>query len=225
MTELMVTVTSRDEATAAVAAGATIVDARAGGRLAALPRETVRAIAGVGGGRVVATAGPDASLNDLIDLADVGAGAVNVFVPSGEIGAALVTQVGRALARKTQLVAVLDAAAPDVDLVPIAAVAGFAGIQFDTGDDEDAGLLGVRKLPDIAHLVAAARRAKLSVGLGGGLRIVDIGTLLPLKPDWLRFRAAACEDETASRPLDPARVRALATALAVHDAHLRDATD
>ena len=71
MTELMVTVTSRDEATAAFAAGATIVDARAAGRLAALPRESVRAIAAVGG-RVVATAGPDASLNDLIDLAEIG---------------------------------------------------------------------------------------------------------------------------------------------------------
>ena len=69
---------------------------------------------------------------------------------------------------------------------------------------------------DSVIFVAAARRARLTVGLAGGLRVVDVGTLLPLRPDHLGFRAAVSEDEDPARPLDPARVRAVAAAFAIH---------
>ena len=113
-------------------------------------------------------------------------------------------------------------AGPDFDLLPVAAIAGFSGVWLTAPEASD-GLTKAIKLADIARFIAAARRSKLTVGLSGGLRVVDVGTLLPLRPDHLGFRAAVSEDEDPAKSLDPARIRAVAAAFAIHS--IRPAPD
>lgn len=222
MTALLVSVTSPAEAVVALEAGAAVIDAKdpAAGALGALPVDTVRAIVAAVAGRapVSAAIGDAPTLEAAEAYAATGVATVKTPVPAGDAGAALLASLGRALADRTQLVAVFAAdRAPNPDLVGVAAMAGFRGVMLDT-EAKSAGLLAVMEMPEIAHFVAAARRAKLMVGLAGSLKVVDVGTLLPLQPDLLGFRGGVCENEDRRRPLDPARVRAVATALAVHAA-------
>ncbi|WP_237154628.1 (5-formylfuran-3-yl)methyl phosphate synthase [Oryzibacter oryziterrae] len=220
MTRILVSVTNAAEAAAALSAGAQLIDAKdpAKGALGALPPTTVKAIVDAVGGKVEtsAAAGDHPSLNQLIDLASAGADYVKVAIPGGDEGAAMLSLIGRSLAGRTKLVALFAAdKEPALDLVPVAAMAGFSGVMLDTVD-KSAGLLSVMEMADIAHFVAAARRAKVMVGLAGSLKIVDVGTLLPLKPDLLGFRGGVCIDGDRSQALDPSKIRALMAAMAVH---------
>lgn len=223
MTRLLVSVTSAEEAIAALDAGAAFIDAKdpARGALGALPARTVASIVAAVGdrGTVTAALGDDVSLGDAKSIADAGPAYVKASVPAGAAGAELLTMLGRSLKRPgCGLVAVFAAdRGPDLTLVPAAAEAGFSGIMLDT-TEKSAGLLAALDLATIAHFVAAARRARLMVGLAGSLKVVDIGTLLPLKPDLVGFRGGVCEGEDRTKPLEPARVRAVAAALAVHGA-------
>ncbi len=88
---------------------------------------------------------------------------MKIPVGRGEEGAKRLIAFG-ALARSTKLVAVFAAdRQPDFDLVPVAATAGFSGVMLDTVD-KSGGLLDALDLADLAHFVAAARRARLMVG-------------------------------------------------------------
>lgn len=223
MTELLVSVTAPEEALLALDAGATVIDLKdpTAGALGALPVATVKAIVAAVGhrGTLTAAAGDAATVDDARALYEAGVVTVKVPVPAGDAGAQAIAAFGAALGGTARLVAVFAAdRAPDAGLVPVAAFAGFSGVMLDT-TDKGAGLLQAMELADIAHFVAAARRAKLMVGLAGSLKVVDVGTLLPFKPDVIGFRGGVCVDGIRTNPLDPARVRAVATALAVHGAH------
>ncbi len=221
MTALLVSVTSPEEALAALDAGAGVIDAKdpTRGALGALSADTVAAIVAAVAGRapISAAAGdaPDAAIVEA--LAAAGADTVKVPVGRGEEGAKRLVVFG-ALATKVKLVAVFAADRdPDLDLVPVAATAGFSGVMLDTVD-KGAGLLDALDLADMAHFVAAARRAKLTAGLAGSLKVVDVGALVPMQPDLLGFRGGVCVQGDRTKPLDPARIRAVAAALAVHAA-------
>lgn len=221
MTTLLVSVASPDEALVAVEAGAGIVDAKdpTRGALGALAPDIVLAILAAVAGRVPvsAAAGDAPDAEAAAALAAVGPDFVKIPVGRGEEGAKRIAAFG-ALARSTKLVAVFAAdRQPDFDLVPVAAMAGFSGVMLDTVD-KSGGLLDALDLADLAHFVAAARRARLMVGLAGSLKVVDVGALVPLQPDLLGFRGGVCLDGDRTKPLDPARVRAVAAALAVHQA-------
>ncbi|WP_181706948.1 (5-formylfuran-3-yl)methyl phosphate synthase [Chthonobacter rhizosphaerae] len=220
MTELLVSVTSPEEAIAALDAGATVIDLKdpAAGALGAVPVETARAIVAAVGhrGTLTAAAGDAATVEDARALYDAGVVTVKVPIPAGDAGAKALSVFGAALGGTARLVAVFAAdQEPDAGLVPVAAFSGFSGVMLDT-TAKTGGLLDVMELADIAQFVAAARRAKLMVGLAGSLKVVDVGTLLPLKPDVIGFRGGVCVNGIRTNPLDPARVRAAATALAVH---------
>ncbi|PKR88823.1 hypothetical protein CXZ10_11930 [Pleomorphomonas diazotrophica] len=219
MTALQVTVTTADEARAAVVSGVTTIFAagNAGGSPSPLPLSDVRAILAAAGEQteVVAAAG-DLSSDGLAELAATAVTALVLPVPGGDAGAALLSQVGRSLASTVRLIAAFPPeAGPDFELLPVAAIAGFSGVWLSAPETSD-GLTKAVKIADIARFIAAARRSKLSVALSGGLRVVDVGTLLPLRPDHLGFRAAVSEDEDPAKPLDPARIRAVAAAFAIH---------
>lgn len=223
MTGLLVSVASPEEARVALDNGATVIDGKdpLRGALAALPASVLKTIlTAVGDRATVTAAGGDApSLLDLEAIADSGVAYLKVPVPAGDTGAGLLSLVGRQLGARTKLVAVFAAdREPDLDLVPVAAMAGFSGVMLDTFG-KTAGLTAVMETADIARFVASARRSKLMVGLAGSLRVVDVGTLLPLQPDLLGFRGGVCEGEDRTKPLDPARIRAVAAAIKVHAAH------
>lgn len=216
MTALQVTVTTADEARAAVAAGVTMIYAAAE-TASAVSLSELQAILAAAGERaeVVAAAGGLAD-GDLTDFVATGVTALALPVPQGDAGAALLARVGRSLAGSVGLIAAFPPeAGPDFELLPVAAIAGFSGVWLSASETND-GLIKAIKLADIARFIASARRSKLTVGLSGGLRVVDVGTLLPLRPDHLGFRAAVSEDEDPAKPLDPARIRAVAAAFAIH---------
>ncbi|MBS1164180.1 MAG: hypothetical protein H6R00_205 [Proteobacteria bacterium] len=223
MTALQVTVANTDEAQAAIAAGVTAIFAagNAGGLPTSLSAAELRAILSVAGERVAVVAAADGLAADgLADLAATGVSALVLPVPEGDAGAAMLSRTGRSLATSVKLIAAFPPeAGPDFDLMPVAAIAGFSGVWLSAPETPD-GLTKAVKLADIARFIAAARRSKLTVGLSGGLRVVDVGTLLPLRPDHLGFRAAVSEDEDPAKPLDPARIRAVAAAFAIHAAHV-----
>jgi (5-formylfuran-3-yl)methyl phosphate synthase len=111
----------------------------------------------------------------------------------------------RDLAVRTDLVAVFFAdAAPDFDLLPEIAAAGFAGAMVDTADKSSGGLR--RHLGD-AELAAFVRRARalgLTTGLAGSLRLEDVGPLAALDPDYLGFRGALCAGARTGRVTEAA---------------------
>ena len=223
MTALQVTVTNTDEAQAAIAAGVTAMFAAGNAEGLPIPLSVadLQAILSVAGERaaVVAAAG-GLSADGLADLAATGVSALVLPVPEGDAGAAMLSRTGRSLATSVKLIAAFSPeAGPDFDLMPVAAIAGFSGVWLSAPETAD-GLTKAVKLADIARFIAAARRSKLTVGLSGGLRVVDVGTLLPLRPDHLGFRAAVSEDEVPAKPLDPARIRAVAAAFAIHAVHV-----
>ena len=223
MTRLLVSVTSAEEALAALGAGATYIDAKdpAQGALGALPAATTATIVEAVAGRAEVTAalGDTLSLPDARAIAATGVAYVKAAVPAGPDAADVIATVGRELADAgSRLIAVFPAG-PDLDLalVETAAAAGFAGVMLDT-TDKSVTLLTAMEMADIARFVAAARRSRLMVGLAGSLRVVDVGTLLPMQPDVIGFRGGVCEGRDRRNPVDPARVRAVATAITVHGA-------
>jgi len=217
MTIFQVTTATSEEAQAAVAAGVTLLFAAGRAEGTPLPIAELSAVVATADDRaeVVAAAG-DLASDDLANLAATDVAALVVAVPTGDAGAALLSRVGRSLATRVKLIAAFSPdAGPDFDLLPVAAIAGFSGVWL-SAPERTGALTEAVELADIARFVAAARRVRLTVGLSGGLRVVDVGTLLPLRPDYLSFRAAVSEDEDPARPLDPARIRAVAAAFAIH---------
>jgi len=221
MTIPQIAVATADEAKAAVAAGATMIFAagNAEGLPSPLPVAELRAIVAAAGERAeVAAAAGGLAPDGLADFAATGVAALALPVPNGDAGAALLARIGRSLAIRIKLIAAFPpAAGPDFDLLPVAAIAGFSGVWL-SAPETTGGLTEAVKLADIARFIAAARRGRLTVGLSGGLRVVDVGTLLPLRSDYLGFRLAVSENEDPARPLDPARIRAVAAAFAIHSA-------
>lgn len=216
MTTIEISVATADEALIAIAAGVTrlVATDAAKGLLAPLPVADVAAIVKVAKDKAeVSAAGAGLSIDDLAALVDAGAGTLIVPVPTGDAGATTISKSGRALASKVKLVAAFaPEAGPDFDLLPVAAMAGFSGVRLAAAG----ALTEAVKIADIARFIASARRAKVDVGLSGRLRVVDVGTLLPLRPDYLGFRAAVSEEEDPAKPLDPARIRAVTAAFAIH---------
>lgn len=223
MTALQVTVADKDEAQTAIAAGVTTLFAATSkdGLPAPLPSEELRSIVAIAGERAEVVAAADGTTPDgLANLAATGVSALVLLIPEGDAGAAMLSRIGRSMATSVRLIAAFPPeAGPDFDLMPVAAIAGFSGVWLSAQETAD-GLINAVKIGDIARFIAAARRSKLTVSLSGGLRVVDVGTLLPLRPDQLGFRAAVSEDEDASKALDPARIRAVAAAFAIHAAHV-----
>jgi uncharacterized protein (UPF0264 family) len=82
----------------------------------------------------------------------------------------------------------------------------------DTFDKSQGGLLDVWPLIELEQLVHAARDLGLMIVIGGSLTIETLPRVLPLAPDYIAVRGAAC---TGGRdgPIDPQRVRALLAAI------------
>jgi (5-formylfuran-3-yl)methyl phosphate synthase len=220
MTLLLASVRTPDEARRAIAGGADIVDLKepAQGALGRLPDATIAAIRHAVAGRrpTSATIGdqplaPVPVSAAVRAMAATGVDIVKLGMFDGD-AAATVAALGAVARDGIRLVAVLFAdRAPDLSLIARCAAADFYGIMLDTAD-KAAGPL-TRHLAEaiLAQFIAEARRHRLLAGLAGSLSAIDVPRLLPLRPDYLGFRAALT---TGGRdaPLDAgavARLRAL----------------
>jgi dihydroneopterin aldolase len=200
MTLMLASVAGPAEAAVALEGGADVIDLKDPARGAfgavapAVVRDTVALLRGRR--RVSAVAGevaftPDSLLPAVTALAETGVEWVKIGLTEGDVAATLAAL--RPPAARVKLVAVLFAdRAPDFDLLPALAAAGFAGAMLDTAGKNGGRLLAQCDLPRLARFAALCRDSGLFCGLAGGLEPPDIPRLLPLDPFLLGFRGALC---------------------------------
>ena len=101
------------------------------------------------------------------------------------------------LTQKAHLIAVLfaDRFNDSEGIISLLACAGFAGVMLDTADKTSGGVRSLWKDDKIAAFVAQAREHKLISGVAGSLGRDDIAPLCAIKPDYLGFRTALCENQ------------------------------
>lgn len=220
----LASVVSAAEATAALAAGAEIIDCKdpSAGALGALPHETVRSIVETVAGRVPvsATVGdlppdPHRLCAAAAGMAATGVDLVKVgFFAGGEPEAAIAA-LGRLDLGRVRLVGLLLADRdPDFGLVEAMGRARFAGVMLDTATKDGRALPDVMPRRDIGRFIASAQTTGLFVGLAGALRAEHIEMLGELMPDLMGFRGALCSGKLREGPLEEGAARAIATALA-----------
>jgi len=226
---LLVSVANREEAVAARAGGADIIDAKdpARGPLGAVSIAVLREIhAASGGTRPVTAALGDAGDERAIERAACAyAAAGAMLVKVGFAGVAGVERATALLAAAMRgatvgsggrcgviAVAYADAhrvasLAPSA-LTEAAATVGAAGVLLDTADKDGPGLRDLLSPRALAAWVAQAHEARLLVALAGRLRVDDLGFVRDAGADIAGVRGAACEGGRTGR-VTAARVRAL----------------
>lgn len=224
--KLLVSVSDGDEAAAALAGGADIIDAKdpANGALAAVSLDVLRKIvSAVNGGRTVTAALGDAIDEGSIEhaahaYATTGAKLVKIGFASVSSRArveALITAAMHGAAHYSGVVAVAYADADRAGslepriIVDAAANAGAAGVLLDTVDKHGPGLRALMPRAALASWVATAHDAGLIVALAGKLAAEDLTFVRDTGADIAGVRGAACEGGRCGR-IAMERVRLLA---------------
>ncbi len=224
---LLVSVANAEEATAALAGGADIIDAKdpLTGALGAVSLATLRGIVEiVGGARPVTAALGDAS--DPVALerdARLFASTGIEFIKIGFAGIDSPDRIARLVAAAVRgagdvgTVAVFyadaDAGSTFIDLVTSAALGGAAGVLIDTADKRGPGLRQLITAAALSGYAAAARDAGLFVAMAGKLIAEDLSFVLESGADIAGVRGAACDDGRTGR-VAADRVRLLRAAAA-----------
>jgi (5-formylfuran-3-yl)methyl phosphate synthase len=100
--------------------------------------------------------------------------------------------------------------APDPDQVlHYAQTFACGAVLLDTCEKSQGSLMNHFPPDELARFVAAVHRAGLLCVIAGGLGLAEIGQLLPLAPDYVAVRGAACGGDRTGR-LDVERIRNLA---------------
>jgi uncharacterized protein (UPF0264 family) len=210
MTRLLVSVRDADEARLAVEVGVDLVDVKEphAGPLGAATSETIAEIARVVGGRRPLSV----ALGELDDFersprvlpAGVGFAKLGLARCAGRCDwPGRWQRVLESLPAGVAPVAVIYAdheQARSPAARPILAQAiklGCRGVLVDTFDKRGGGLVEHWPIDQIAWLVRAAHEAGLLAVLAGRLTIPVIGELLPLEPDYIAVRGAACAADRA----------------------------
>jgi uncharacterized protein (UPF0264 family) len=227
---LLVSVATAEEASAALAGGADVIDAKdaLAGALGPVTPDRLQAIhAAVGGARPVTAALGDGEDEAAIErLARVYAGAGAVMVKAGFRGIACEARIAALIAAAlrgartegARLVAVAYADAarastrPAAALVDLAAHGGADGLLIDTAVKDGPGLRGLISAQALTTLVARAHRAGLFVALAGKLSADDLPFVRDTGADIAGVRGAACEGGRTGR-VTTDRVRALCATL------------
>ena len=217
---LLVSVASAAEASAALAGGADVIDAKDSltGALGAVSPEVLREIhAAVAGRRPVTAALGDAADEAAIERAArafAAAGAVLVKVgfagiaSAGRVAALLAAAVGGARAGSDGNGGVVAVAYADADraaslapaaLVDVAAHAGAEGLLLDTADKGGPGLLGLVAPGALAAWVAETHETGLLVALAGKLTADDLPFVRDVGADIAGVRGAACDGGCTGR--------------------------
>jgi uncharacterized protein (UPF0264 family) len=226
---LLVSVSSAAEASAALAGGADVIDAKdpRAGALGAVAVDVLRDIGkAVAGARLVTAALGDASDEAETERAAydfAGAGAALVKVGFGgissvqRIGALTAAAVRGARAAGDGSGGVVAVAYADAErvggltagaFVEIAAHAGAIGLLLDTADKAGPGLRGLVSPAALRTWVSEAHDAGLLVALAGKLGADDLAFVRDAGADIVGVRGAACDDGRTGR-VSPERVALL----------------
>lgn len=216
--QLLVSAANGDDALAALAGGADIIDTKdpAAGALGAVSLEVFRQIHSlVAGARPVS-----AALSDAIDeiaierLAREYSEAGAAFVKVGFAGIADAERVRSLIAaaaagarwagplNRAGVVVVTYADHPCIArevFVQLAARSGAAGVLIDTADKHGPGLRGLMSTSDLRSCVDLAHEAGLVVAVAGKVSIDDLEWVRESGADIVGVRGAACEQGRTSR--------------------------
>ncbi len=230
-TGLLVSVRSADEAAQAVDAGADLIDVKEphrGSLGAASAQVVAEVVAVVNGRRPISVALgelldqpaidpsrdvgtlPPRHLDPAIRFAKLGLAGCAGFDAWEETWASRLQQ----LPATTAAVAVVyadwpAAAAPDQRQVLAAARRlSCRAVLVDTFDKVGPGLTQLWSRAELQSFADAVRDHQLMLVLAGKITATDFDMLLPLEPDYLAVRGAACSADRTGQ-LDPARVRLL----------------
>jgi len=240
--QLLVSVRDADEAHAALAGGAEIIDAKepARGALGAVAPSVLAAIrTAVDDAHPLSAALGDApALGPLGDAVRHAAELGLAYVKIGFCGirararaaALLATAVrgAHAAGTGTGVIAVAYADAERVGslspeaILEVAASTGARGVLLDTARKEGGGLLALMDCSSIVHWVRAAHEADMVAALAGKLSVDDVGVIRALGADIVGVRGAACDGGRDGR-ISAARVRALAEMVATRSGAQRPA--
>ena len=201
---LLVSVRSADEASAALAGGADVIDAKepASGALGAVPLRTLREIhTAVGDRRAVSAAIGDAGDEAAIEaqaLAYAAAGAAFVKVGFRGVSSAARVQSLLAAALRGSRDVIAAAYADDANglapeaLADAAARAGARGVLLDTADKDGPGLPALLDASALRTWVSRAHAAGLLVAVAGRLTAADLALVRDCGADIAGVRGAAC---------------------------------
>jgi len=210
MTQLLVSVRNATEAEAALWGGAQLIDVKepASGPLGKASDAAIENVVRAIGGRVcVSAALGEISVGDELPMARAIAGLAYVKVGLAGLGAGLwqerVTSLLPGIARRYPGAVAVAAAyadwrlagAPSVNDVCEFVVKQGRGVFLIDTSAKTAGQSLMDWLPvlEIGRLCDRCRSAGVKVAVAGSLSPEQIDKLLPLRPDWIAVRGAACD--------------------------------
>ena len=213
MTGLLASVTSVEEALAALEGGADVIDLKdpTQGALGALPLAVIRQVVEAVAGRrpVSATLGdlpmqPQWLVDRAVETAASGVDMVKIGLFGRENHADSIRALAPLAGRGVRLIAVLFADdGADFTQLPLLAQSGFCGVMLDTSVKNGQRLTDYLDLRQLADFVAAAHKLAMLAGLAGSLTEADIAPLVSVKPDYLGFRRQLCENHDRNAALNP----------------------
>ncbi len=221
MTRLLVSVRSALEAETALRGGAGLIDVKEPerGSLGRASQDTIAAVARVVAGRCPVSA----ALGELRDEPAIPDEPSLTYLKWGladcldDWQLRLADAMRRATPRRAVAVAYADwrrARAPRPEEVCSFGIENACGaFLIDTWRKDGSTLLDWLSLEAIAPLRDRCRDAGLPLVLAGSLGIAEIEAILPLHPDWIAVRGAACRGRQREAALDEDQVRHLAALL------------
>lgn len=218
-TKMLASVVSPYEADIVLSAGVEIVDLKnpAEGALGALPLEIVRAVVDTVDHRAIvsATIGdqpmePALLVNKTKEMLNTGVDVVKIGF-FGQLAHESCLQALQEVAEQgTKLIAVLFAdMSPNLTLLNKISAAGFYGVMLDTAKKDGRHLLDHYQLEILKEFVVKAQSLGLQSGLAGALARDHVQVLLDLKPSYLGFRSALCDQSKRTATLNPGQVNEL----------------
>ncbi len=226
--QLLVSVRSADEATAALAGGAGLIDVKdpTRGPLGTAHPETVAAVLAAVGGAVPVSAAlgewtPNATTEAhwhlQLPLAYLKWGLAGYGHPAGWGEDLLETR--RRVSPPTEVVAVAYAdweaakCPPPAEIVKFAKRYRYRAFLFDTFGKSGGNLLDHLPLAELTEHIASLKRSGVIVALGGSLALEQVKRLKATGADWVAVRGAVCVGGKREADLDPVRLAKWKTAL------------
>ncbi|OIR04538.1 hypothetical protein GALL_134740 [mine drainage metagenome] len=223
MTQLLISVTSIEEAQIALENGADIIDLKdpAAGALGALPLSKIQAVVDyVNGIKLVsATIGdlpmqPDlilqqviALVNAKVDIVKIGFFETDDYQPCLDVLLSL-TQKG------IKLIAVLFAEHTySTSLIDDIKNAGFIGVMLDTAKKNGSTLLDYYSEAQRMSFSQRILALGLSYGLAGSLRLEHVATVQKMHPTYIGFRGGVCAENRRQLSLNGAKIKEIRNVL------------
>lgn len=212
MTRFLASVSNVNEATSILAAGADIIDIKdpRKGALGAVDAQVTRSIVKNVTGRAMTSA----TIGDLPmqasciahamdNVNDTGVDIIKVGVFAEAIPAEILQLIEKYTNDSCRIVLVFFAdMKPQLEDFSMIADAGVYGVMLDTADKTKGSLRTILDDRILQRFVRQARFHGLLTGLAGSLKAADIIPLLQIRPDYLGFRGALCDQHLRNNTID-----------------------